>query len=150
MDNMSRVSRDLAAAQAQLAQLTGVAPNQWEELRVAFLNAAAAGKITVTELENVLATLRELENAAGTTAALNDLAGNINIGTQIATGLTSALEGIRDGDVNSVLSGLTDIGVAIGTAIGGPAVGAIVQAIGSAIQALPALFQAISDIFTGD
>ena len=74
----------------------------------------------------------------------------LNIGGQIASGLTEGLQGIRDGDLQQGLRGLTSIGSAIGTAIGGPAVGAIVDAVGQGIQQLVALGQVLSDLFTGD
>lgn len=140
----------LEATMKRLNELTGTAPSQWDDMRDALKRAAAAGKITDDQLKELLETISKLEQVDQITLALDNLASNIDIGTGIAAGLTKGLEGIRDGNLDSVLSGLTDVGTAIGTAIGGPAVGAIINAIGKAIQAIPALFQAISDIFTGD
>jgi len=144
------VTRSLAAAQAELDALTGNLPDKYEQLRIAFVSAAAAGKITVEQLEDFLRIIRELEQAAGAAGAIGDWAKGFDIAGQISGGLTDALEGITSGDITGVLGGLTQVGAAIGTALGGPAVGALVQSIGGFIQTLPSLFQAISDIFTGD
>lgn len=150
MSGLASVAENLQAAMARLQELTAEAPSEWDQLRAAFEAAAAQGFLTRQELERLLEVINDLERTSGAATRLQELAGSIDLGTMIGTGLTDALEGIRDGNLDSVLSGLTDIGVAIGTAIGGPAVGAIVGAIGQAVQALPALFQVISDLFTGD
>src|SRR5690606_25903951 len=65
---------------------------------------------------------------------------------EVAKGVTEALEGLNAGDFQGVLGGLGGIGSAIGSFIGNP----IVSAISAAIQVLPSLFQAVSDLFTGD
>src|SRR5690606_3596727 len=77
-------------------------------------------------------------------------AGNIDLGSGIAEGLTKAIESIQAGDLQGAVGGLTQLGSAIGTLIGGPAVGALVGAIGRGVQAAIGLFQTISDLFTGD
>lgn len=144
------VLQQLEGAQARLAQLTGQAPSQWDELRTAFRNAEAAALLTREELEKLLETIEELEGVESAADAMNALAGNIDLGSGIAEGLTKAIEGIRGGDLQGALGGLTQLGTAIGTLIGGPAVGALVGAIGRGVQAAVGLFQTISDLFTGD
>lgn len=148
--DLTVVTKDLEAAQERVAQLMGTAPSEFDKLKGAFQAAAAAGLITNDVLREMLDLLDQLEEKAGNAAKLQGALEDLQIAGQITTGLTSALEGIRDGNVDSLLSGLTDVGAAIGTAIGGPMAGAIVQQVGQIIQALPRLFQAISDLFTGD
>lgn len=150
VQDLTQVTAALAAAQERLAQLTGEAPSEFDNLRTAFQNAADAGLITNEVLAEMLELLGMLEEKAGAAAKLQGIADSLQIANQITGGLTGALEGLRDGNLDGVLSGLTNIGAAIGTAIGGPMVGAIVQQVGQVIQALPRLFQAISDLFTGD
>lgn len=147
---LQQVMADLEDAQSRLAQLTGEAPSQWDELRTAFGAAAAAAIITREELEKLLETIAELERVDEAAKAINALASNIDLGSGIAESLTKAIEGISEGDLQGALGGLTQVGTAIGTLIGGPAVGALVGAIGRGIQAAVGLFQTISDLFTGD
>lgn len=150
MLQQENVTRSLAAAQAELDALAGNLPDKYEQLRIAFVAAAAAGKITVEQLQDFLRIIRELEDAAGAAGAVAEWAEAFDIAGDISRGLTEALEGIASGDVTGVLGGLTAVGAAIGTALGGPAVGALIQSIGGFLQTLPSLFQAISDLFTGD
>lgn len=149
-EDATKALAELASAQAKLAQLAGTAPSQWDELRAAFEAAGEAGLLTNDQLKELLETIGKLEKVDQATKALNDLAGNIDLGSSIAQGLTSALAGVRDGDLQGALGGLTQLGAAIGTLIGGPAVGALVQAIGQGLQAVVGLFQVIGDLFTGD
>lgn len=149
-EDATKALAELASAQAKLAQLAGTAPSQWDELRAAFEAAGEAGLLTSDQLKELLETIGKLEKVDQATKALNDLAGNIDLGSSIAQGLTNALAGVRDGDLQGALGGLTQLGAAIGTLIGGPAVGALVQAIGQGLQAVVGLFQVISDLFTGD
>lgn len=144
------VMQQLEAAQANLAKLTGQAPSQWDELRTAFNNAAAAAILTREELEKLLETIDEFEGVEKAAQAMNELAGNIDLGSGIAEGLTKAIESIQAGDLQGAVGGLTQLGTSIGTLIGGPAVGALVGAIGRGVQAAIGLFQTISDLFTGD
>jgi len=148
--DVAQVLKDLGAAQARLAALNGTAPSEWDNLRAAFLAAKNAALITDEQLKELLDTIGKLEGVDKAAKALNELAGDINLGVGIAKGLTGALEGIRDNDLQGALGGLTQLGAAIGTLIGGPAVGALVQAIGQGLQAAVGLFQVIGDLFTGD
>lgn len=140
------ITGNLVEAQRRLAELTGEAPTEWEEMRKAFLAAAAAGKITVEQLEEILAALKELEAEAEGAKALKSVADAINFGADIAEGVTQALEGLNAGSLEGALGGLASIGATIGAFIGNPIVGAVA----AAIQVLPSLFQAVSDLFTGD
>lgn len=140
----------LEAGYAELAQLTGEAPTQFDNLERAFRDAGAAGLIAADELERLLGIVRELARESAATKVLTDLAADLDLGTQVVDGLTAALDGIKTGDIVGAIGGLTNIGVAIGTAIGGPAAGALVGAIGGALQGLVRLGQTISDFFTGD
>lgn len=149
-DRTREAQAGLAAAIRQVAELTGTAPSKFDEMRAALDAAGEQGLITKDQLEDLLRTIGKLEKVDAATKALNDLAGNIDLGTGIARGLTDALAGVRDGDLQGALGGLTQLGTAIGTLIGGPAVGALVQAIGQGLQAVVGLFQVISDLFTGD
>src|SRR5690606_4806389 len=72
------ITGNLVEAQRRLAELTGEAPTEWDELRKAFLAAAAAGKITVEQLEEILDTLKELEDEAEGAKALKSVADAIN------------------------------------------------------------------------
>lgn len=150
MQNTVNALVTLGQAEAALSALTGELPDKYAELRWQFISLAAAGDITVERLEEVLAVIRELENTEAAQKAIQGLTDALNLGGAMVNGLTAALEGIRDGDVRGALGGLTQLGVAIGTAIGGPAVGALVGAIGQGLQSLVGLGQVISDIFTGD
>ena len=148
--DLSTEYASLGAALEQLDRLSGTAPDQFEQLAIAFRNAERAGIITKEALDELLETIGRLKEVDEASQALRDLAGAFDIGSQIMDGLTNALEGIKAGDLQGVLSGLTSVGVAIGTAIGSPAAGALVGAIGGAIQSAVGLFQSISDLFTGD
>src|SRR5690606_11114372 len=89
--DLSGVLRDLEAAQERLAELTGEAPSEWDNLRAAFQAAPDAAVITREELERLLETIKELESAAAAADAPEGWADAFDIAGQISSGLTGAL-----------------------------------------------------------
>jgi hypothetical protein len=146
LDEYARVAKDasdsnneLAAAVEFMRSQTRRTGQDWDALREKLREAAKQGEITREELERLLKAVQQLQTA-----------GDIEIVVQAFGGLAEALEGLRDGNIDSVLQGLTQVGTAIGFAIGGPAGAAIAQAIGQALQTVVRLGRVLSDLFTGD